>query len=109
MHAKGVLPDPVIRDWRADGHLIFIDLRPDLTREQGVTWLQRASELVDALTARRGDTQAARVAVGLGPSFFAQGGTVRFGLEGLAPAGLLAPPSVPPPADAGGQHDVLFY
>lgn len=109
MHAKGVLPDSVIRDWHADARLIFCHLRPDLSREQVISWLERASELVVALTARQGDDRAARVAVGLGATFFSQGGAPRFGLEGLMPVGLASPPSVPPPAEPGGQHDVLFY
>jgi Dyp-type peroxidase family len=109
MQAKGVLPDPVIRDWHSDAHLIFADLRPDLSREQLVAWLQQVSALVTSLTARQGDDRAARVAVSLGSTFFTQGGASRFGLDGLAPVGLLAPPSVPPPADPGGQHDILFY
>lgn len=106
--AKGVLPDPVIRDHRAEGLLVLVTLRPDLDRDGVQAWLRRVTELVHQVTRPLHGERASRVAVGLGPSFVADG---RFGIavENI-PAGLQVPPAIPGLADpVGGQTDVLFY
>jgi Dyp-type peroxidase family len=106
--AKGVLPDSVIRDHRAEGLFVFATLRSDIDRAGVVAWLERITELVHDITRPVHGERASRVAVGLGPSFFANG---RFEISPEnVPAGMQAPASLPGLTDpAAGQADALFY
>ncbi len=110
-HSKGVLPDPVIRDHRAEALLVFADLRADLDGAGVQAWLQRVSELITQLTRAVRGRRLASVAVGLGPSFFLSNGSPRFELGAeVIPAGLRNPSQVTGVHDAdAGAHDVLFY
>jgi Dyp-type peroxidase family len=94
--AAGVLPDPVIRDPRADGTLLFIALRPDLDQAGAIAWLTSVNTLLAELTA--GDNAVgsqASAAVGFGPSFFGTAATPRFGLPAdRIPAGFADLPIV---------------
>ena len=79
--AAGVLPDPVIRDPRADGTLLFLALKADLDQSGVIAWLTRLNALLTGLTAAdsTGISQAS-VAVGFGPTFFGTATAPRFAL-----------------------------
>jgi deferrochelatase/peroxidase EfeB len=110
--ARGVLPDEVIRDPRADGFLTFATLDSTLDADGVQAWLKRASELVAELEASSPrDARVATVAVGFGPSFFQTApGTPRFGLDSeQIPAGLREPPPLEVADAAAAARHVAFY
>lgn len=107
---KGVLPDEVIRDHRAEAMFVFASLRADLDRTGVESWLRKVSELVAELTEPVRGESVASVAVGFGPTFFMTGTSSRFDLEQKLPVGLASPPPVPGVVDpASAAQDVLFY
>lgn len=109
--ARGIRPDSVIRDPRAEGILIFVTLRPDLDSAGAQAWLQRATELVRELEAPRPRTgRVASTAVSFGRSFFVAGDVPRFGLDPMqTPIGLRPAINVPGLADPLPAADLLFY
>ncbi|MEY2447300.1 MAG: deferrochelatase/peroxidase EfeB [Acidimicrobiaceae bacterium] len=89
--AKGVLPDAVIRDYRASGTFVFANIRPTVADAAAAkSWLVQLTDAVMALCAAVDGEPVARVAVGFGSTFF-----TRFALA--LPTGLAAPPNVPNP------------
>jgi Dyp-type peroxidase family len=107
--AKGVLPDRVIRDPRAEGLLILATLRPDLDVNGVRGWLEAITDAVKELREPLVGDPVARVAVGFGPSFFATSdGAPRFELVDREPLGLRTPPAVTA-SEALPNTDVFFY
>jgi Dyp-type peroxidase family len=76
--AQGVLPDPVIRDVRAQATFAFIRLADDVDRAGVLEWLKQLTELVREISPAGG--RSATVACGFGPSFFTGTNGPRFGL-----------------------------
>lgn len=109
--AKGVLPDAVIRDHRAEAMLVACQLDPNLDQAGVQAWLQDLTRLTAELTAPIRGRPVATVAVGFGRSFFlAPDGAPRFGLAGRIPAELQVPPVVAGVADpVAGAQDLLLY
>lgn len=109
--AKGVLPDIVIRDFRANAALVFVDLKTDLDQPGLQAWLKEATKIVSSLADDR-DSEGNRissVATGFGPSFFGSPGAPRFGLDPeKIPADFREPINLAP-AEQLPQHDVVFY
>jgi deferrochelatase/peroxidase EfeB len=103
----GVLPDDVIRDPESEAAFVFLTLDPSLDRAGAKTVL---TDIAGTLTEfeRKDPRQLGSAALGLGPSFFAPGGTPRFGLEGRTPVGLGASPQVAAP-DTLAAADVVLY
>jgi deferrochelatase/peroxidase EfeB len=81
MWSRGVLPDEVIKDPRAEARLVAIDLRPELTRDQAKEWLGQLSVMISRLVAGRG-------------FFTAPDGVAGGELQDRMPAGLSAAPDV---------------
>lgn len=109
MFPRGVLPNEVIRDTRAEALLVFIDLDPALSRDGVQAWLREVSELVSSLAASRPEARVASAAVGLGRSFFfVPDGSPRFDLDGRVPLGLRDPVTIPA-AEALPATDLLLY
>jgi Dyp-type peroxidase family len=106
--AKGVLPDGVIRDVRAEGLLVFVTLDSNLSRESAQQWLMQVEGIVRRLVAPVDGLPVARVAVGFGRSFFLQGDQPRFELSERAPLGLRQPPETGA-EDRLEQADLVFY
>jgi Dyp-type peroxidase family len=106
--AKGVLPDSVIRDPRAEGLLAFVTLDPGLTRDGVQAWLVQVEALIRRLIAPLGDEPVARVVVGFGRSFFLAAEQPRFGLDGRSPHGFTTLPSLPA-EDQMPDADVMCY
>jgi len=110
--AKGVLPDDVMRDPRAEALLVACALDQTLDRGGVETWLCEITRLVHELTATAPRRPAvATAAIGFGRSFFlTPEGTPRFGLDGRIPADLQTPPLVAGVADpVAGSLDMLLY
>jgi Dyp-type peroxidase family len=108
MFAKGVLPDTVIRDPRAEGLLVLATLDPALEPAGVRAWLTQVEALIRRLIAPLNGVPVARVAVALGRSFFFAGEAARFGLDERAPLGLREPPTFEA-EDRLQDSDVLFY
>jgi Dyp-type peroxidase family len=95
MWSRGVLPNEVIKDPRAEAMLVAMDLRPELTRDQAKEWLGQLSLMISRLAAPAQGQAVASVAVGFGRSFFTgPDGAARFELQDRMPAGLPAVPDV---------------
>jgi deferrochelatase/peroxidase EfeB len=108
--AKGVLPDSVIRDYRANAALVFVDLA-DLDQQGLEAWLKEATKAVSDFADDRDEegNRISSVATGFGPSFFGAPGSPRFALDpGKIPVGFTEPIDLAP-AEQLPQHDVLFY
>jgi deferrochelatase/peroxidase EfeB len=109
MFPRGVLPNEVIRDSRAEALMVFIDLEPGLSREAAQAWLHEVSDLISSFAAPHTRGRTASVAVGLGRSFFlGPDGSPRFGLEGRIPLGLRDPAAIPA-AEALPATDLFLY
>jgi Dyp-type peroxidase family len=107
--AKGVLPDSVIRDPRAEGLLAFVRLREGLSRDEAIAWLRRLTDLVAVMNESAGLERVATVAVGFGPTYFAASdGSARFGLVQRAPSGLSTPPAIPAQEQLPASDVVLY-
>lgn len=107
--AKGILPNPVIRDHRSEALIVAMTLRTDLDHAGAVAWLTELTSLIRDLEAPIDGRGVASAVVGFGPSFFVQAGAPRFGLDGRAPLGLIRPPQMPGVPDTLPAADVLLY
>jgi deferrochelatase/peroxidase EfeB len=106
--AKGVRPDPVVSNPRANAALVFVSLRSDMGSEELKAWLQTVSGKVTELTALHRGEKNASVAVGFGPSFFGAPGAPRFDIPAeRVPAGFAELPVLP--GDVAAARDVVFY
>jgi Dyp-type peroxidase family len=109
--AKGVLPDVVIRDFRANAALVFVDLRPDLDAAGLEAWLRAATEIVSRFADDRDEDEnrVSSIVTGFGLSFFGSPQSPRFGLTpDQVPFGFREPPDLTP-AEQILQHDVVHY
>lgn len=109
--AKGVLPDIVIRDFRANAALVFVDLKQDIDQQGLQAWLKEATKVVSVFADDRDEEgkRVSSVATGFGPSFFGSPASPRFGLDpAKIPVGFTEAVNLAP-AEEQPQHDVVFY
>lgn len=107
--AQGILPDPVIRDPRADATLVFARLDAGLDRDGVTSWLKEVTALVTDLTKPTPLGRVAAIACGFGPSFFLRTDGPRFGLTAdRIPADFAELPTVTV-SDPLANTDVAFY
>src|SRR3954468_6978255 len=110
-HAKGVLPDPVIRDYRANAMLVFADIDPALDQAGIQNLLQQLSQHVETARAEEGPDgePVTSIAVALGSSFFGSSNAPRFGIPpGNIPGGFAEPTDLGP-VEETLTHDLLLY
>lgn len=125
--AKGILPKGddravLYRNPKTSGYFIAVKLDPVIDRARAQAWFGQVDRLIDQLVARDAadqeqakGTKVAAVAVGLAPSFFAQGRAASWTPPVEPPAGFPVE-GVPSPQRSGPlanmsawDADVLFY
>jgi Dyp-type peroxidase family len=109
LFSRAVLPNEVVRDPRATGLLIGINLRPELSRDEVASWLGELSRTISTVASPSDGRSVASVVVAFGRSFFFDGESpTRFGLADRVPRGLAAPPDLRT-AEAVPATDLLLY
>lgn len=108
MLAKGVEPNDVIRDPRAEALFLFLTLKLELGTEQAQEWLRQLTAMIRNLEEPQEGLPGTAV-VGFGRSFFVSpDGSPRFGLGEQTPFGLRTPAGLQT-EEPGFAADIVIY